>query len=184
MSERSSRYFILITLAVLVLVTARSHRAKLPTPAISTRLVSWVTCHEAKPQHHIYGDLAEFVEIFHMDLTMSGKTEELSAGAVTPNFFEKIGVKPILGRAFRNGEDQRNHVVILSYRLWQRDFNRSPHTLGSRVTLKNESYEVVGVLPADFRWNNHETDIWLPCNSTPENGFLAWREGNNLGPEI
>src|SRR5271169_3518753 len=104
MSERSSHNFILITLAVLALWMVFSHHGKLRKPAVRSGLISLITYPESKPQHHVFGDLAEFVEIFHIDLTGPGKTEEISGGAVKPNFFQKIGVEPVLGRTFKSGE--------------------------------------------------------------------------------
>ncbi len=161
MGAESSRNFICITVAVIALTTAlpRERNSRL----VGSGWLRRATYPGSKSQHHVFGDLAAVVEIFHIDLTAQGKTEELIAGAVKANFFEMIGVEPVVGRAFRTGEDAGGRVVILSYRLWQRRFDGAASAVGQRVTLEGEPYRVIGILPPDFTWNNGETDVWLPC---------------------
>jgi len=187
MFERSSRNFILITLAVLALWMVLAHHGKSRTPKVRSSLISLITYPVNKPQHHVFGDLAEFVEIFHIDLTGPGKTEELSGGAVRPNFFQKIGVEAVLGRTFRSGERWSDHVVILSYGLWQHHFHSATGVVGRKITLEGEPYQVIGVLPQDFSWNNREADVWVPCNARLDGeigGFLTLRDERSFEPEI
>ncbi len=193
MREHSSRNFICITLAVLAVATALSHRDKTQTTRVKGGLIAWVTYPEAKPQHHVFGDLAAVVDMFHIDLTAHGKTEKLVAGAVEPNFFQMIGVEPVLGRTFRSGEDAGNHVVVLSYALWQRRFDSATGIVGRNITLEGELYRVIGILPRDFTWNNRETDVWVPCaakSGGDAGSFISqvrWnarRSQNRFEPEI
>jgi len=187
MSERSSHNFILITLAVLALWMVFSHHGKPRKPAMRSGLISLIRYPESKPQHHVFGDLAEFVEIFHIDLTGPGKTEEISGGAVRPNFFEKIGVEPVLGRTFKSGERWSDHVVILGYRFWQHHFHSAAGVVGREITLEDEPYQVIGVLPQDFTWNNREADVWVPCNARLDGeagGFMTRSDEHKFKPEI
>ncbi len=74
-----------------------------------------------------------------------------------------------LGRSFseEEGTPGRDHVVILTYRLWRDRFDGDPAIVGRPVRLDNEPYTVVGVLgegPADHQQNK----IWLPLAFTPE----------------
>lgn len=187
MSERSSRNFILITLAVLALWMVFSHQGKSRKPGVRSGLISLITYPESKPQHHVFGDLAEFVEMFHIDWTGPGKTEKLSGGAVQANFFQKIGVEPVLGRTFKSGERWSDHVVILSYRLWEHRFHSASGVVGRKITLEDEPYEVIGVLPRDFSWNNREADVWMPCNARLDaeaGGFMTRRDEYSFEPEI
>ena len=172
MPSDSSRNFIVITLAVLVLGISLPPQHKLRTAQIG--LISRVNYPESKPQHHVFGDLAEVLEIFQVHLTGPGKPEKLMAGAVATNFFQTIGVEPFMGRAFLTGEDLRgrDHVVILSHRLWLQKFKGTPAVVGRSIQLEGDRYQVIGILPADFSWNNRETDIWLPCPSGPEAGTI------------
>jgi len=116
-----------------------------------------------KSRNRVFGDLAAVVGITRMNLTGAGEPRELVAGAVTADFFQRIGVRPAVGRAFLPGEDQygRDHVVILSHRLWRR-FGGDRRIIGKSITLNGESHQVVGILPPDFTWNNRRTDVWVP----------------------
>jgi putative ABC transport system permease protein len=116
-------------------------------------------------RHHIFGDLEAVVDVFPVSLSGPGKPEELVACAVTAKFFERIGVEPIMGRAFEMGEGSlgHDHVVILSHRLWRRHFGSSAQAVGRNIELGGERYRVIGILPPDFTWNNRETDVWVPA---------------------
>jgi hypothetical protein len=119
-------------------------------------------------RHHVFGDLEAVVDVFPVSLTGPGKPEELLACAVTTKFFERIGVEPVMGRAFETGEGSlgHDHVVILSHRLWRRHFGSSTRAVGRNIELGGERYRVIGILPPDFTWNNRETDVWVPAAST------------------
>ena len=117
-----------------------------------------------KSPNHVFGDLAAVVDLFTTHLTGSGEPEELLAGAVQANFFQRIGVRPLMGRTFLSGEDRRGRerVVILSYQLWHRRFGGDPGVLGRSIMLGDSRHEVIGILPPDFTWNNRQTDVWVP----------------------
>ncbi|HZS56100.1 MAG TPA: ABC transporter permease [Bryobacteraceae bacterium] len=93
--------------------------------------------------------------------------EHLYALKVTQNLLPLLGVQPLFGRLFVPGEDQQgaDHEVILSYRLWQRRFNRDSNILGTPITLNGEAYTVVGVMPPSFQfapfWATH-AELWVP----------------------
>ena len=130
---------------------------------------------DSKGRNRVFGDLAAVVDIFHLNLTGSGEPEELLAGAVAANFFQMIGVQPVIGRAFLPEEDTRGreHVVILSHQMWRRRFDSSVGILGKSVTLNGEMYRVIGILPADFFWNNRRTDVWVPYVFNPDRDYRA-----------
>ncbi len=72
---------------------------------------------------------------------------------VSSDFFPVLGVNPILGRTFLPEEDKADgtRVVLLSYRLWQRQFGGDPNLIGQTVTINAQDYTVVGIIPRDFR---------------------------------
>lgn len=164
MSERGSRNFILIMLAVLVLWMALSDRKK-PRLKATTGWLALVTYPQAKPPHRVFGDLAEVVGRFHVSWSAPGGTKELAASAVEPNFFQLIGVEPVLGRAFETSEDVRDHVVMLSYNMWQRHYHGAAGVVSRTITLDGQAYRVIGILPEDFTWNNRDTDVWMPLHA-------------------
>jgi putative ABC transport system permease protein len=89
-------------------------------------------------------------------------SERVSCAAVTRNFFNIIGLPPQIGRTFSEEEDKAGAppVVIISDRLWQRAFNRDPKILGQAITLHDQSYTVIGVMPRQVT-SPQDTDIWL-----------------------
>jgi len=131
--------------------------------------------------NHVFGDLAGVSDITSLHLTGAGEPEELRAGAVSANFFQMIGVRPMLGRAFLPAEDRpgNGHVVILSHRLWSRRFGSDAGLVGKRIVLNGESRRVIGILPQDFAWNNHQPDVWVPYVIRPDREYSA-RSGGHL----
>ena len=94
------------------------------------------------------------VGIMSVNLTGTGEPERLQAARVSSNLFATLGVEPQLGRSFLEEEDQpgRDRVVVLNDALWRRRFAADPAVIGRAITLDGQSYEVVGVMPADFRF--------------------------------
>src|SRR5882724_465755 len=109
------------------------------------------------------------------NLTGVGEPEQLLNGAVSANFFRMIGVQPVLGRAFVDGEDTKGsaHVAVLSHALWQRRFGSDPAILGKSIVLDGVPHEVIGVLPAAFRWNSRATEVWVPFALDPAQDYRA-----------
>ena len=79
-----------------------------------------------------------------------GAAEALDGWLVTPGFFEVLGVEPLLGRVF--GAGGREPAAVLTHGLWQRRYGGDPSVLGRIVTLNDQPVEIVGVLPASFRF--------------------------------
>ena len=82
-----------------------------------------------------------------------GEPELLSGLRVNYDFFDTLGIRMEIGRAFLPEEDRpgRRHEVILSHGLWMRRFGGDPNILGRVIRLSDASFTVVGVLPASFR---------------------------------
>ncbi len=87
--------------------------------------------------------------------------------AVTADYFDVLGAKPILGRGFAPGEDEpgRDDVVILSYGIWQTAFGGDPGIVGRPIGLDGRPHTVVGVMGPDF-WSAHvfstQPGLWVP----------------------
>ncbi len=96
-------------------------------------------------------------------LGTSGEPLLVTGGVVSPNLFELLRVKPLLGRLFTADDDRLGAapVVLLSHDLWTQQFGSDPATLGKVVKLSDTHYTVIGVMPAGF---NHEvgSQFWLP----------------------
>jgi putative ABC transport system permease protein len=89
-----------------------------------------------------------------MTLTKEGAPEQVMAAFATPSLFEVLGVQPKLGRWFttEEGLPDGQNAVVLSDSLWRRKFNADPNIVGKGITLDHDSYTVVGVMPASFRY--------------------------------
>ncbi len=105
----------------------------------------------------------------NFNLQNQDSPERIPGASVTPEFFDVMGVLPLLGRAFRAGEDQLgNHrVVILSHELWQRNFGADPQIVGRSIPVNGENFTVVGVAPPGFRYPSRLTELWTPLTLTP-----------------
>jgi len=108
---------------------------------------------------------------WNANLTGVGDPVRLQGSRVTGRLFETLGVPALIGRTVQPGEDStgRDHVVVLSYGLWQRMFGGQRSIVGSRLSLNGESYDVIGIMPAEFRdFFSRNAEIWAPLTFTAE----------------
>ena len=98
-----------------------------------------------------------------VNLTGVGEPEELRATAVSPNFFQLMGVNPSQGRGFTSEEEQpgKDKIVVLGHGLWQRRFGADPEILNRTILLNGEQLTVVGIMPPGFQFPN-KADLWIP----------------------
>ena len=82
---------------------------------------------------------------------------------VTPNFFEFMGIAPLLGRTVTpdDARPDAQPVAVLRHRAWVGYFNADPAIVGRTVVLNGEPRTVIGVMPPRFTW--HGADLWLPA---------------------
>jgi putative ABC transport system permease protein len=103
--------------------------------------------------------------------TLLGDRPEIIEGRrVTHNFFDVIGVAPVLGRAFRSDEDRpgAERVAILSYTWWRDRFGLDPATVGRDVMLDNEPVRVIGIMPEGFQFLGSKSEVWVTAALTPQ----------------
>ena len=101
--------------------------------------------------------------------------EELRVERVSSSLFPLLGVQPKVGRAFSSEEDQpgRADYALLSHSLWQRRFGGDLSIAGKAIRLRDQSYTVVGVLPAGFSVLDSAVDIWIPLGLDPHDARAA-----------
>ena len=133
--------------------------------------VSTGTYADIKAQKELFEDIAAASDQGDTLTDNTGELHSLTASKVTANVFSVLGVKPLLGRAFLPGEDSagREHVVLLSYRLWRNFFGGNPGIVGQKIRLNDEKYTVVGVMPPWFSFQSKEIELWRPIVFTPQN---------------
>lgn len=89
---------------------------------------------------------------------------------VSPSYFDVFGLHAELGRTFAPGDDQpgRDHVVVLSHRLWRSQFGGDRRIVGSPIRRDGELYTVIGVMPAGAYLHFYDTPIWRPLVLPPQ----------------
>jgi len=116
-----------------------------------------------------FEDIALVFPSQNLNLTGWGEPERLFAAGLSANTFDVFGVRPALGRAFREDEDDIGAplVVILSDGLWRRRFGADPSIVGRTVTLSGAPFEVVGVMGPEFQYPGREHQLWVPLTIDP-----------------
>jgi putative ABC transport system permease protein len=95
--------------------------------------------------------------------------ERLGVAYVTPGFFRALGVKPVAGRTFADGEDRvgaDERIVVLGHQLWTTQFASDTRIVGQNITLGGQGYRVVGVLPQGASWLD-VGDVYMPLRRGP-----------------
>ena len=102
-------------------------------------------------------------------LAGDGGPEQAPARKVTWTFWSVLGVQPALGRVFTEDEDNKNvRVAVVSHGLWQRRFGGAADIIGRTISLNDQAYEVIGVMPRDFYFMpSREIDVWMPASFPP-----------------
>lgn len=110
---------------------------------------SYVTWRE---RANTFADLAAF-NIWRPILKTGGPAERIAGSVVTPNFFNLLGVRPMLGAGFtpQHGVPGNDRVVVIGYGLWQRRFGGDPAAIGRAIQLNGASYTVLGIMPRSYR---------------------------------
>ena len=97
------------------------------------------------------------------DLLQDGRPRNLTLNTVGGQFFDVLGVAPLLGRVL-GADDLGKPRTVLSYATWQSVFGGDPAVLGKTLQLNWISPQVVGVMPASFAYPTAEVAIWLPAD--------------------
>lgn len=116
--------------------------------------------------------VAGFIDV-SVGFEESGGARQLTAGAVTGNYFDVLGIVPAVGRLLVSSDDKLGapeHVAVLSDSLWTRAFGRDPHVAGHAIRIGGTSFVVVGVGPPRFRGTNlaSNPDVWVPLTTLTE----------------
>ncbi len=103
-------------------------------------------------------------------VTSGGAAELVDGAGVTDGFFPLLGVTPALGRNFLPEEDRPGgrRAAILGHGFWLRRFGGDPSAVGRTLTLTDDTYVIVGVLPRTFRWSGAE--VYVPLAPDPQRG--------------
>ena len=113
-----------------------------------------------------YKQIAAYQQV-DFNLSETGDPETVYSAVVTPNFFDTLRIKPMLGRTFAPGDDVpgKNQVVVLGYGLWQRRFAADPSVVGRQIKLNGSTYSVIGVMAKSVRFPVGG-ELWTPLAPT------------------
>jgi putative ABC transport system permease protein len=122
-----------------------------------------------RDQNQTFEQLAAISQNY-FDLTDGDQPERFAGYAVSPSFFDMIGVKAAIGRTFRPEEDQpgRNQVVVLKHSLWKNRFGGDASLIDQTITLNNKVFTVIGVMPEDFNYPFNGGEMWAPITLGPK----------------
>jgi putative ABC transport system permease protein len=103
------------------------------------------------------------------NVSTDDRPEQVPGSRRTPGFFTFEGLPLLLGRDFlpEEGQPGRDHVVILSQRLWANHFNSNRDLIGKDIRMNGEPYTVVGVLPPGMH-DRFNSQLWVPLSYRPE----------------
>jgi putative ABC transport system permease protein len=112
----------------------------------------------------------ELVEHHAMSFILYGRGEpqRVQTSVVSANFFDVLGVKPILGRTFVPDDEKPggDAVLVLSYKYWQQSYGSDPKIVGSVFKMNNRPHTVIGVLPPVPEYPS-ESDVYMPTANCP-----------------
>jgi putative ABC transport system permease protein len=103
---------------------------------------------------------------YRLNLTGQGEPVALTGARVSTNFFETFGSKVARGRVFQSDESEsgKNHVAVLSDRLWHECFGADPDIVGKTITLDGASWTVIGVAPPTMGFIEEMIQLYVPLS--------------------
>ena len=168
-----------------------------PLPfADSSRIVSVETLVRGEPDESSYPDVQDWRTTgkvvdrmgawTSMPATLTGRGEAtvLEAAEVAGDFFETLGVPPLMGRSLTPEDDRAGgpNVALISAALWASRFASDPAVVGSPVTLEGQPFTIVGVMPSAFEFpiGQDKIQLWLPMHSIPLAAQFAGQRGASM----
>ncbi|MGB0036791.1 MAG: ABC transporter permease [Candidatus Acidiferrales bacterium] len=136
------------------------------------RSLSYPDFKDLRNGNHSFSDMTAFA-MWPMSLTGRGKPQRIWGTLVTSNYFDVLGVRPVLGRGFLPSEDSAANgapVAVISYRLWQDHFGGDPSIVGTSVHIDTHPFTIVGVAPPVFQgsYTGLRIELWAPVAMEPE----------------
>lgn len=140
--------------------------------------VSYANLRDWVDQNRTFDQISAYT-FTNLNLTGTGEPARLLTIRSSANLFTLVGATPLLGRTFLPDEDKEGaaRVVVLGHALWRTRFNSDPAIIGKSLTLNNQNYTVVGVMPAGFQFPvgfgyggkviNDPIELYVPLAPTP-----------------
>ena len=148
---------------IVVLDTLSRERSIASGPATMPNETSFPNFSDWRDRAHSFASMASWQGNSFTLGEANGPAKRLDGMVVSAEFFRVLGVSPMLGRSFTRAEEQAgNRSVIISHSLWESALHGSPEAVGRTIQLSDETYTVVGVLPAAFQFPNApDAQVWI-----------------------
>ncbi len=139
----------------------------------NTLLYSYPFYRELRRKNQVFSETSAVLSLMfggmHGRVGRGGSLETMEVQLVSGTYFPMLGVKPILGRAFTEADDEPaggHPVAVASYSWWRRRFDRAPTILGKTVTFGSTVYTIIGVAPPRFFGTTvgQSPDLWVPLS--------------------
>jgi predicted permease len=139
----------------------RGERSEHPTPPFS-----YLDYLDVRANNQSFSDLLAYYDDF-MSLTGTGKPDRISGALTSANYFDVLGVRPILGRGFLPAEEQSSEgasVVVISEAMWRTRLNADGSVIGRTLQINRHPFTIVGIAPPGFQGcrTGLRTDVWIP----------------------
>src|SRR6266581_5107403 len=134
-----------------------------------------------REQGHFFTEIAA-ASYEDLVMTRGGQPELITTAQATPNYFELLGVPALVGRTFTTGENvaKQKSDAVISYDLWQGRFGGDPGIIGTPLTLAQQTYTVIGVMPAEFKYSFLPCAVWIPESFVTRSLLQDQRHVRNL----
>src|SRR5918993_785955 len=141
---------------------------KLPSRGVTRNEVTVANYLDWQSQSQSFEQLA-LNRWWSANLTGIDPPERIQGFLVTANFFDALGMKPIMGRNFSAEENQpgKEAVAIITHSLWQRRFGGDPNIISKTITVNSIVRTVIGVMPERFNYPKG-SEVYAPLPMTPE----------------
>jgi putative ABC transport system permease protein len=128
--------------------------------------VSLPDINDIQARNHVFESIAFFVRGTGVTLTGVGAAARLSDVDISPGLFKVLKVNPILGRTLSAEEASigMGRVVLLSYGFWRQYLGSDRSMVGKAISLDNQPYTIVGVMPQGFAFPDQFVDVWIPAS--------------------
>jgi len=130
-------------------------------------------------QNHTLSGIVEYHSMAFL-LLGDNSAERVQTGVVSHNFFDVLGVKPLLGRNFLESDEspKADAVLMLSYDYWQHHQGGDPNIVGKVFRMNNRPHTVIGVLPPIPQYPA-ENDVYMPTSACPTRSSQKFRDNRD-----
>jgi macrolide transport system ATP-binding/permease protein len=141
--------------------------AKNNSEPVDLRPISFLNLKDYREKNRAFSSLAGYSSPTALTISTGPESQRVFAEVVTGNYFDALGIRPLLGRFFLPDEDAipgANPVVVIGYAAWQGRFGGTSDILGRTIKLNHLTFTIIGVAPQGFKGVNaiFGPDMWVP----------------------